>query len=145
MKSVFAFWRELLKDPRSIGSISPSGAALGSAMVKVLLADRPGCVVELGAGTGAITRALVGIRHQIDNLIVIEKSPQLAAMLAARYPCLHIVQGCASLVGTLDFPVSRPLTIVSSLPLRSLPVAELNAIKNVIASLSSREAGFRFI
>ena len=50
MESVIAFWKELIRNPRRVGSISPSGAALGAAMIKVVLADKPGCVVELGAG-----------------------------------------------------------------------------------------------
>lgn len=145
MESFIAFWKAFLKNPRRVGSITPSGAALGEAMVKVVLAHRPGCVVELGAGTGAITRALVTIRSELDDLIVIEKSPGLAAHLAAAYPTLNIVTGCASLVGKIDFPPGRPLTIVSSLPLRSLPRDELNAIKKAIGALSDRDAGFRFI
>lgn len=145
MESVIAFWKELLKNPRRVGSISPSGIALGDAIAKVVLADRPGCVVELGAGTGAITRSLVEIRKELDDLIVIEKSASLVALLASRYPTLNIVTGCASLVGELAVPSNRPLTIVSSLPLRSLPQHEVDAIKNAIGSLSMRSTGFRFI
>ena len=145
MESVIAFWKELIRNPRRVGSISPSGAALGAAMIKVVLADKPGCVVELGAGTGSITRALVSIRSQLDDLIVIEKSPGLVKLLVALYPKLNIVAGCASLVGKIDFPPGRPLTIVSSLPLRSLPHAELSAIKKAIGTLGDRDAGFRFI
>lgn len=145
MESVIAFWKELLRNPRRVGSISPSGDALGAAMVRVVLADKPGCVVELGAGTGAITRALMNIRSQLDDLIVIEKSPGLAQRLVALYPTLNIVSGCASMVGKIEFPVGRPLTIVSSLPLRSLPGEELDAIKDAISALSARDAGFRFI
>jgi phosphatidylethanolamine/phosphatidyl-N-methylethanolamine N-methyltransferase len=145
LESFIVFWKAFLRNPRRVGSITPSGAALGEAMVRVVLADKPGCVVELGAGTGAITRALVNIRSQLDDLIVIEKSPGLAAHLMAAYPGLNIVTGCASLVGNIDFPRGRPLTIVSSLPLRSLPHDELNAIKKAIGALSDRDACFRFI
>ncbi|MFL6657269.1 MAG: class I SAM-dependent methyltransferase [Massilia sp.] len=144
MKNVFAFWKELIRHPRRVGSISPSGAALGAAMARVVLEDTPGCVVELGAGTGAITRSLLEIRGQLDDLIVIEKSPGLAKLLAATHPALHVVAGCASLVGKLELPVGGPLTIVSSLPLRSLPLDELAAIQAAIGALSER-AGFRFI
>lgn len=145
MELAIAFLKAFLKDPRRIGAIAPSGMALGDAMVKVVLADNPGCVVELGAGTGSITRALMGIRSQLDDLIVIEKSPGLVKLLADLYPTLTIVTGCASLVSKLDFPGRRPLTIVSSLPLRSLPRDELTAITNAIGTLSDRNAGFRFI
>lgn len=114
-------------------------------MVKVVLAEKPGCVVELGAGTGSITRSLVSIRSQLDDLIVIEKSPGMVKRLVALYPTVNVVNGCASLVGKFEFPVGRPLTIVSSLPLRSLPRDELSAIKRAIGALSDRDAGFRFI
>ena len=85
------------------------------------------------------------IRKELDDLIVIEKSASLVALLASRYPTLNIVTGCASLVGELALPANRPLTIVSSLPLRSLPQQEVDAIKNAICSLSTRSTGFRFI
>lgn len=82
MESVIALWKALLNDPRRVGSITPSGLALREAIVKVVLSAVPGCVVELGAGTGAITRSLVEVRGQLDDLIVIEQSPELVCWAA---------------------------------------------------------------
>ena len=145
MRSLFTFWTELLRDPRCIGSVIPSGQSLGHAIAYEILAENPGYVVELGAGTGSITRSLVAIRHHLDGLVVIEKSTKLADILLERYPDLSIKAGCASLLSSIDIPVPVPLTIVSSLPFRSLPATDLAAIKNAIFALGSRTAGFRFI
>ncbi|MDB5802597.1 MAG: ribosomal adenine dimethylase family protein [Rhodocyclales bacterium] len=101
--------------------------------------------MELGAGTGAITKSLMAIRSQLSDLIVIEKSARLVDLLIKRYPSLNITADCASGLDKLRFPTEEPLTIVSSLPLRSLPYSELNAIRDAIGVLSTRHPGFRFI
>lgn len=136
---------ELLRDPRCVGSVIPSGQSLGMAIANEILAENPGYVVELGAGTGSITHALVAIREHLAGLIVIEKSTKLAELLLRRYPSLIVKAGCASLLSSVDIPSLVPVTVVSSLPFRSLPAADLAAIKSAIFSLGGRAAGFRFI
>lgn len=115
------------------------------AIANEILSENPGYVVELGAGTGSITHSLVAIRDHLAGLIVIEKSTKLADLLLRRYPTLSIKAGCASLLSSIDIPLPLPLTVVSSLPFRSLPAGDLAAIKTAIFSLGGRTAGFRFI
>ena len=45
--------------PRSVGAIAPSGRQLARAMAAQVDPALPGSVVELGPGTGVITRALI--------------------------------------------------------------------------------------
>lgn len=78
-----------------------------------------GCVVELGAGTGPVTAALLGRGVPADRLFVVEKMEPLAAQLAARFPSARVL--CCSaddLSSRVDGPVAA---VVSSLPFRSLP------------------------
>lgn len=145
MRTLLAFWGECLRDPRGIGSVLPSGASLGAAIVREVLECEPGFVVEIGAGTGAITASLVDIRHRLRGLLVVEKSPRLAQALARRYAGVDVRGGCASLLGSLPLPPDQPLTLVSSLPFRSLPKHELEAIRRTIVSLGSRHSRFRLI
>lgn len=145
MKTLLAFWGECLRDPRRVGSVLPSGAPLGAAIAREVLASEPGYVVEIGAGTGAITEELVAIRHRLDGLTVVEKSPQLARTLSRRYAGMDIRTGCASLLAGLQLPADAPLTLVSSLPFRSLPQPELEAIRQTIVGLGDRHRQFRLI
>jgi len=145
VRTLLAFWGACLRDPRGVGSVLPSGPLLGAAMAREVLAREPGFVVEIGAGTGAITASLVDIRHRLRGLLVVEKSPRLAQALARRYAGVDVRGGCASLLDDLQLPPGQPLTLVSSLPFRSLPRHELETIRRTILSLGSRHAGFRLI
>ena len=53
------FLRGLLKDPRGVSAPTPSSPALAAAMAERVDPLRPGLVVELGAGTGVVTEALL--------------------------------------------------------------------------------------
>ena len=56
------FWKSWFKDPKLIGAVAPSGRALAKLMSTGL---KPGArVIELGAGTGTVTDALLatGVR-----------------------------------------------------------------------------------
>jgi len=108
--------------PLQVGSVTPSGRALGRAMAAELPAQYRVCV-ELGGGTGSLTRALLAAGVPREALIVIERDPRLAAYLRRRFPGVRIVLGDARhLSGLLAAQgIETVDAVVSSLPLRSLP------------------------
>jgi len=119
------FFRQWLKNPRSMASVAPSGRQLGGLMTAALPAIAQH-VVELGAGTGAITDALV--RHGIpqQQLLAVEMNPVLHAVLASRFPDLHLIHGDArdlpALVNRSEaFANDEIDAVVSSLGLLSMP------------------------
>ena len=59
-------------------------------VVDWLLADRPRCVVDLGAGTGKLTRALV---DRVATVVAVEPDPGMRAALAERLPSTRVVDG----------------------------------------------------
>src|ERR1700761_5053697 len=78
------FLRRWLRRPFAMGAVVPSGRLLGEAMAKATLAGmagRDGHVIELGAGTGGITKALLGAGIPADRLAPIERDPELADFL----------------------------------------------------------------
>jgi len=58
------FFRSWLRDPFRVGAVAPSSRWLAKLMATDVHAGA--CVVELGAGTGTLTTALVesGVRHE---------------------------------------------------------------------------------
>ncbi len=56
---------------------------------------RPGPVVELGPGTGAITNALIERGVDQKRLVLVEYNPGFCALLRDRYPHAKVVQGDA--------------------------------------------------
>ena len=116
---LFTFFICLLKDPRTIGTLVPSSARLARELAH--LAKDSDHVLELGAGTGAVTQALSKV-VTAEKLQVVELQKKLAASLIKKYPNLRVLQSAAHLA--LDnYRQDGSVAVVSSLPFRSLPPA----------------------
>lgn len=94
-------------------------------------------VLEIGAGTGAITRALLEKKLDPERLLIIERDPSLAAFLRHEFPAVRVRCGEAIHLSRIlsNESIGRINTVVSSLPLRNLPGAD--RIRNVHAMVSA--------
>lgn len=123
------FLREMLSSPRTIGAACPSSSRLARTMATQAAVNDNGLVLELGGGTGVVTKALLEQGIAQERLIIVERLPTLARHLMHRFPELRIIEGdAAHLQALLGEDFQRIRTIVSSLPLRSLPPAVVGAI-----------------
>jgi phosphatidylethanolamine/phosphatidyl-N-methylethanolamine N-methyltransferase len=101
-------------------------------------------VIELGPGTGVVTRALIERGVQPSRIISIEYSPEFCALLKARFPGITVVEGDAyDLAGTLRGRAPRVSAVVSSLPLVARPPADRQAL--IEAGLDRMAPGKPFI
>lgn len=124
------FLRELLSNPESVGAVLPSSRQLAGQMAARVPLSGNGLVVELGAGTGVVTQALLDQGLPAGRLWVVERSPSFVQHLRHRFPALTIIGGDAADLESL-LPANRQVdAIVSSLPLRSLPVGVVSAVLN---------------
>ncbi len=117
------FFRSWFDNPRLIGAVMPSGSALAETMARAVDPLVPGPIVELGPGTGVVTRALLLGGIEPGRLTLVEFDPNFCALLGERFPGVRIVQGDAyrlalTLRELLDAPAAA---IVSSLPLLMKP------------------------
>src|SRR6185312_4437815 len=138
------FLRALITRPKHVGAVAPSSRALGRAIAEHLDPSRPGPVLELGPGTGAITQALLERGIAPERLTTIEYDQDFAQGIAARFPGVQVIQGDAfdlartlgarqgerfaaivSGIPLLNFPVARRLAYVEALMQRLLPGAAL--------------------
>ncbi len=124
--------------PRRTGAVCPSSRFLARKMVAAIGKSASDCsaVVELGAGTGAITSALVEKKYDVDShLYCIEFDKKLCSILEAKFQNAHIINGSAEnireLVGEDSGNVSA---IVSGLPLVSLPK---ECVKNILEEVEN--------
>lgn len=126
------FYKALLKNPCSIGAVAPSSSHL-SHVIASFIPKVTGKVLELGAGTGPITDAI--LRHGISpsQLIAFEKSEELSELLRERFPDIQVINGDANhLRKTLGKLSEEVEIIVSALPLFSLPrVDRENIVKEI--------------
>lgn len=143
--SVTAFWRECLRSPRSIGSIFPSSASLGRTIAGEVFKNPSGQIIELGAGTGAITSALIDLNGGGNNIIVVERSKKLAKILQAKFLGVQVECCCATEISELDIDFESPITIVSSIPFRSLKQEIKDKIIAEIFALYQKSKKFKLV
>lgn len=101
-----------------VGAVAPSSTRLARAMA--VAAEGAGRVVELGAGTGAVTAALLE-RHAAATLTAVEIDPHWAAALSRRFPGVDVHCAPADEVLQRLAATDEAVVLVSSLPFRSLP------------------------
>ncbi|WTZ46799.1 methyltransferase domain-containing protein [Streptomyces sp. NBC_01390] len=77
------FLLEAARDLRTTGAIAPSGKALARALTDPIRARAPHplAVLEVGAGTGPVTRALILRLSRGSRLDIVEANPRFAARL----------------------------------------------------------------
>ncbi|WP_435104443.1 class I SAM-dependent methyltransferase [Arhodomonas sp. AD133] len=86
-------------------------------------AVRPGAqVVELGPGTGPVTKALIGAGVRERDLVLIETNPRFVDLLRQRFPAATVLEEDAFAAIARFAEAGMTLTaIVSSLPLMVFP------------------------
>jgi phosphatidylethanolamine/phosphatidyl-N-methylethanolamine N-methyltransferase len=124
------FLKTLFESPKLTGAVSPSGRPLARAMARAVGQVGDGLVVELGPGTGPVTRALIERGVPAEQLVLVEYEAAFCRLLANRFPNVRVIQGDAfALRRTLADLSDRPIrAIVSSLPLLNQPPARRAAL-----------------
>ena len=113
-----AFITAAVAQPSTVGAIWPSSRHLADAMARA--AGGAQRLIELGAGTGAITQALCEQHPDVPTLAV-EMQSELARHLRQRFPRIEVRAAAAHEV-LRDTHRPGRTALVSSLPFRSLPM-----------------------
>lgn len=135
------FLREAISSPRDVGAFLPSSRTLARRIARLVDDPGDGTIVELGAGTGAVTEALLERGIPPRRLIALERSTSMADLLRARFPEVRVICGDAADLRLLlrhargSETQAGPAQIVSSLPLRVLPADKVQAILREIAGV----------
>jgi phosphatidylethanolamine/phosphatidyl-N-methylethanolamine N-methyltransferase len=116
------FLRALVTRPKNMGALLPSSPALAKAIARQVHGHL-GPVLEIGAGTGVVSEALLARGIPPDKLTLLEYDPALCRHLERRFPDLHVICGDAfDLDHTLGPRYGSPFAaIVSGLPLLNHP------------------------
>jgi len=127
------FLRKFLKYGLHIASITPSSRALSEAVVANINWERAEVIVELGAGTGPITEAILSRARPSCRVIAIERDPDFISVLKRRFAGqsnLEIVESpVRDLAAVLKHRgVEAVDYIVSGLPIPSFTPLEQRAL-----------------
>ena len=132
------FVRSLLRNPSAVGALAPSSPRVSKLVASSVNGDTSS-VLEIGAGTGAITGALLEHGVEPERLFLIERDPSLVEYLRDRFPGVRVRCGDAVHASHIlsNESVGVVKTIVSSMPVCNLStqekVATVRAILKTLA------------
>ena len=110
------FFRSWLRDPFHVGAVAPSSRSLAKLMATDVHAGA--CVVELGAGTGTLTTALIDSGVRQEDLFLVDQHADFTGVLQARFPRANVVQAdAATLTQRLSALRGRVDYVISGLPI----------------------------
>ena len=119
------FFRGWIDKPEAVGAIMPTSSVTARRMASVIDLSSGLPVLEVGPGTGVITRAILKRGVKPENLCAVEYSPQFVRHLRRHYPGVDVIEGDA-------FDLDRSLgdrrdqtfdCVISGVPLLNFPVA----------------------
>ena len=125
MRDLALFTREMLRHPAQVMAVAPSSTALAEAMTDGI-GPQTGPVLELGPGTGRITRMLLARGVRADQLTLIEMNPVFAEDLRSRFPGVRVE--CAPAQDLARLGLHGIGATVSGLPFLSLGRDDQRAI-----------------
>lgn len=134
----FAFFREFRRQFETTGSITPSSRFLARALCRPLErreqagagtsagdATRPVRILEVGPGTGAVTRRIVSLLRPGDVLDLVELNPEFVAVLKRKFSSDFAVAADQSTVYERSLEAhdsDAPYDfVISGLPLNNFP------------------------
>jgi phosphatidylethanolamine/phosphatidyl-N-methylethanolamine N-methyltransferase len=123
MNENIEFLQAFLKNPAKVGSIAPSSPELAQKMVAGIAPDENKIILELGVGTGAITKFVEDIVPDDKSYLGIELDKDLVRLLRRNFPGLKIVRGNAVEVAVLHRKsgLGKVGYIICCLPFVSIP------------------------
>lgn len=134
---VQVFFSEILKNSRNVGAVAPTSRRLARNLAAAAEVARAARIVELGAGTGAVTTEIVRAKSPSARLLVLERNPRFAEILREHFPDVPTVADCASRlpIHVARAGMSAPDCVVSSLPWTSFPSATQHDLLRMVADL----------
>lgn len=147
------FFQRWLKTPLTLGAILPSSESLSRFMAHHVASEtfsaiqEGGLVLEIGAGTGAFTHALLEASIPPKQLVSVELDPSLFLFLESRFPDVQTVCGDAQNLRELlpEKILSNISCVVSGIPMVTLPRdVQKNIIHEAFSILPQNGTFFQF-
>jgi phosphatidylethanolamine/phosphatidyl-N-methylethanolamine N-methyltransferase len=120
------FFKGWIDKPKTVGSIVPTSSITARKMASIVNPKSGLPVLEVGPGTGVITRAILALGVKPENLYAVEYSTDFVRHLRRLHPGVNVIEGDAfNLDATLGDKNSLVFdSVVSGVPLLNFPVAQ---------------------
>lgn len=117
------FFKQFLKKGVQVASFVPSSRAMARAAARAVDPDRQQVILELGAGTGPITREIMAKKHPHSRVIALELDPSFVPVLRRSCPGAEIVEADVRRLPEVlaELNVEKVDVVINGLPTPSLP------------------------
>lgn len=134
------FFKGWMDGPKSVGAILPTSGVTARRMASVINPQSGLPVLELGPGTGIITKAILGRGVAPENLVSIEYSTDFYQHLTKTFPRVNFINGDAfDLDKTLGNLRDRQFdAVISAIPMLSFPMERRIALLEDLLSRMPR-------
>jgi phosphatidylethanolamine/phosphatidyl-N-methylethanolamine N-methyltransferase len=132
------FFRRWLANPLQMGSIIPSSRTLCRHIASHVRLKDDEVVVELGAGTGVVTRAMLVAGIPAERIVVFEIVPEMADHLRRVFPGVNVICGDAFELER-DLPArfrGRVGDAICGIPLVMLPLAQQRRFVDAVEAVA---------
>jgi phosphatidylethanolamine/phosphatidyl-N-methylethanolamine N-methyltransferase len=120
------FFKGWIDKPKAVGSIVPTSSVTARRMASVVNPNSGLPVLEVGPGTGVITKAILAHGVKPQDLYAVEYSSDFVQHLRRLYPGVNVIEGDGfNLNATLGDRRDMIFdSVVSGVPLLNFPVAK---------------------
>lgn len=139
MHDSLTFFRQFCERFHTTGAILPSSRFLAHAMIRPIESwERPAHILEVGPGTGAVTRQIVRLMKPGDLLDLVEVNETFAALLNRRFQEDPLYQRCAAQARVHVCPIQQFQSrrkydfILCGLPLNNFSAETVHEIFEVL-------------
>jgi phosphatidylethanolamine/phosphatidyl-N-methylethanolamine N-methyltransferase len=132
------FFRRWMANPLQMGSVIPSSPALCRRLVAQVRRAPDEAVLELGAGTGVVSRALLDSGVPPERLYVVEIEPTMARHLRQVLPGVNVIEGDARALSEL-IPAElhgRVGSVICGIPMVLLSLADQQKLVSEIEKVA---------
>jgi phosphatidylethanolamine/phosphatidyl-N-methylethanolamine N-methyltransferase len=128
------FFKGWQRDKKGVGALIPTSGVTARRMASIIDVSSGLSILELGAGTGVITRAILERGVSASQLVAVEYAEHFCDMLRERFPDIDVRNGdvfdldnilgdrhgetfdcVVSAVPMLSFPLEKRVTLMDSL------------------------------
>ena len=126
LKEDFEFIKGWVKNPGAVGAVKPTGVPAARHMASLIPTESDLPVLELGPGTGVITKELIKRGFEPKKIVSIEYSKDFYDYLVESIPDVNFINGNAfNLEETLnDVEYERYAGVIGAIPLLNIPEEE---------------------
>lgn len=120
------FFKTWIDQPRAVGAVLPTSSITARKMAGLIDQTSGDPVLELGPGTGVITKAILEHGVKPDRLYSVEYSDNFVGDLRADFPDVNVLQGDAFELDDVlpDLGEQKFDTVISGIPLLNFSLAQ---------------------